>query len=233
MRPRERGGIVAKLLGLICIAALCFLLYMVRNPLLRMAGEYWVVEDPLAKTDAAVILSDDNFAGDRATRAVEVFHGGFAPRIIASGRRLRPYAGVAELMERDLVDRGVPKEAIVRFPQDGDNTIEEAQALLPLVTKQRWKSLIVVTSNYHTRRARYIYKRVFPGTIEIRVASARDSAYDPSNWWDTRKGLKLFFTETVGMVVAAWQLRHVGGAEPRGKTDHAGALVPISSQYLG
>jgi uncharacterized SAM-binding protein YcdF (DUF218 family) len=167
-----------------------------------------VVEDTLEKSDALVVLSDDNFTGDRANRAAELFRAGFAPRVVASGRRLRPYAGVAELIERDLIDRGVPKEAILRFPQDGDNTLEEAQALLPFAAKQKWSRVVVVTSNYHTRRARYIYQHVFPASIQIRMASARDVAYDSAHWWYSRKGVKLFFTETVGMIVAAWQLRH-------------------------
>jgi uncharacterized SAM-binding protein YcdF (DUF218 family) len=208
MKVSERGGIIAKLLGLICFAAFCFVIYLLRGPLLRVGGEYWVVEDTLEKSDALVVLSDDNFTGDRANRAAELFRAGFAPRVVASGRRLRPYAGVAELIERDLIDRGVPKEAILRFPQDGDNTLEEAQALLPFAAKQKWSRVVVVTSNYHTRRARYIYQHVFPASIQIRMASARDVAYDSAHWWYSRKGVKLFFTETVGMIVAAWQLRH-------------------------
>lgn len=220
MSGRERGGIIIKLIGLICFAAFCFLLYLVRNPLLRMAGGFWVVEDPIVKSDALVVLSDDNFRGDRATRAAEIFRGGWGPRVVASGRRLRPYAGIAELMERDLVDSGVPRQSILRFPQDGDNTIEEAQAVLEFVTRQKWNRIIVVTSNYHTRRARYIYKRIFPRSIEVGIASAADESYVPANWWYARKGLKLFFTEMVGMMVAAWQLRYA--PERRWKNGEAG-----------
>lgn len=230
MKARGRGGIIVKLLGLICLVAFCFLVYLVRNPLLRAAGGYWAIEDTLAKSDALVILSDDNFTGDRATRAAELFRAGFAPRVIASGRRLRAYAGIAELIERDLVDRGVPQEAILRFPQDGDSTLEEAQELLPFAARQKWNRLIIVTSNYHTRRARYIYKRVFPASIEIRVAGARDAAYDPANWWYSRKGLKLFFTETVGMIVAAWQLRHA--AESAGTLQEMGGADAIEERYI-
>ncbi len=230
MRAQERGGIIVKLLTLICFVAFCFLLYLARNPLLRLAGGFWTVEDTLAKSDALVILSDDDFTGDRAGRAAELFQAGVAPRLIASGRRLRPYAGVAELIEHDLIDRGVPQEAILRFPQDGDNTLEEAQALLPFISSHKWNRVIVVTSNYHTRRARYIYKRVFPATIEVRVAGARDVSYDPSNWWYSRKGLKIFFTEAIGMIVAAWQLRHV--SEPPASAGKLGLGLELKTLYL-
>ena len=141
-------------------------LYAARRPLLRFAGESWVVEDPLEQSDALLLLSDDNFFADRATRASELYRQKLAPVVVASGRRLRPSAGIAELMEHDLIERGVPKDRIIRFPHDADNTREEAQALRALVTEHNWHSVIVVTSNYHTRRARYIFQHVFPAFRE-------------------------------------------------------------------
>ena len=76
-----------------------------------------------------------------------------------------------------------------------------------LVTEKNWRSVIVVTSDYHTRRARYIFQRVFPESITVRVPSARDGGFDPEHWWENRKSLKLFIQELVAMVVATWELR--------------------------
>ena len=72
----------------------------------RAASGSWT-KDPRA-ADAIVMLGDDNYDADRATRAAELFKAGWAPRVIASGRYLRPYASIAELEEHDLIDRGVP-----------------------------------------------------------------------------------------------------------------------------
>jgi uncharacterized SAM-binding protein YcdF (DUF218 family) len=182
-------------------------LYVARRPLLRLAGESWVVEDPLEQADAILLLSDDNFFADRATRASELFRQKLAPVVVASGRRLRPSAGIAELMEHDLIERGVPKERIIRFPHDADNTREEARALAELVAPHNWHSVIVVTSNYHTRRARYIFQRVFPQSVRVRLASARDGEFDVEHWWQNRKSLKEFAREVVAMMVAIWELR--------------------------
>lgn len=206
-RLRQRGGILGSLAGLLFIIVFCAVIYLARRPILRFAGESWVVEDPLEHADAILVLSDDNFFADRATRASELFRQKLAPVIVASGRRLRPNAGIAELMEHDLVERGVPREDIIRFPQDADNTREEAMALAPLVTQHHWHSVIVVTSNYHTRRSRYIFEHVFPESINVRVASARDGDFDAEHWWENRKSFKIFTRELAGMVVAIWELR--------------------------
>jgi uncharacterized SAM-binding protein YcdF (DUF218 family) len=207
-RDGQRGGILVNLIVLLCIVIFCTFLYLVRHPIFRFVAEAWIVEDPLDKADALIVLSDDNFYGDRATRAAELFREGEAPVIVASGRRLRPNAGIAELMEHDLVERGVPKDKILRFTHDADSTREEAEALVKLVKTRKWRKTIVVTSNYHTRRARYIFHRIFPQDIEVRVASAGDGDFDPQRWWEKRKSTKELMQEFAGMVVALWELRH-------------------------
>jgi uncharacterized SAM-binding protein YcdF (DUF218 family) len=203
----QHGGILSSLISLLFLIVFCFVLYVARRPILRLVGESWVVEDPLEQSDAILLLGDDNFFADRATRASELYRQKLAPVVVASGRRLRPSAGISELMEHDLIERGVPKDRIIRFPHDGANTREEAMALRALVTEKNWHRVIVVTSNYHTRRARYIFQRVFPESVNVRVASARDGDFDPEHWWENRKSLKDFFQELVGMVVATWELR--------------------------
>ena len=203
----QRGGIISTLIALVFLAVLLGGIYLVRRPLLRYAGESLVVEDPLEKSDAILILSDDNFYADRATRAAELYRQKLAPVVVASGTRLRPNAGISELMTHDLIERGIPRENILPFPQDADNTKEEAQFLRKLVQEKYWKNVIVVTSNYHTRRARDIFGKIFANSVTIRMAAARDADYDPEHWWEQRKSVKRYFHEIVGLVVSWWELR--------------------------
>ncbi len=204
----ERGGIFLKLLGLMFLVILIGLLYVAGHPLLHLAGEFWVVDESPVPADAIVMLGDDNYSGDRATRAAELSKAGWAPRVIASGRYLRPYASIAELEEHDLVDRGVPKTAVVLLEHRAQDTLEECLAIGQLASSRGWKRLIVVTSNYHTRRTRYICGRTLPAGTAFRVVAAQDSEYDPANWWSSRQGIKIFAHEFAGMFVAAWELRH-------------------------
>lgn len=208
----ERGGIIAKLIALIIIVILIGLVYLARVPLLRVAGNYWIKSDVPANVDAIVILSDDNFNADRATRAADLYHDGWAPRIVASGRRLRPYFSIADLMEHDLELRGVPKQAVVAFPHDARNTLEELRGIREFAGQHGWKRIMIVTSNYHTRRTRYLCEHVFPADVHVLVVAAPDHDYDPDSWWRTRIGIKTFFHEFVGMFVAVWEVHHQKGA---------------------
>jgi uncharacterized SAM-binding protein YcdF (DUF218 family) len=204
----ERGGIIFRFLLLIVFLALLFVLYLARQPLLRFAGGLLVVDDSPRASDAIVLLGDDNYDGDRASRAAELLRAGWAPHVVASGRYLRPYASMAELERRDLMDRGVPATAIIPYAHRATDTREECTAIGQLAGARAWKRVLLVTSNYHTRRVEYICSRLLPPGIELHVLAAADSEYSPDNWWHSRKGVKIFLHEVVGLVVAFWEMRH-------------------------
>jgi uncharacterized SAM-binding protein YcdF (DUF218 family) len=214
-RESERGGIITNLVVLVFVLALCAVVYFARHPIMRFMAESWIVDEPAAHADAIVVLGDDNFYGDRATHASELFRQGVAPEIVASGRKLRPDAGVGELIAHDLAERGIPKDKIVVFNQETDSTREEAEAVAKLAVLHHWKSLVIVTSNYHTRRTRYIYGKVMPAGISVSVASARDGEFDPERWWEKRKSIKFFTREWAGMVEAMWELRNVDRSDTK------------------
>jgi hypothetical protein len=177
IRP-DRGGIFFRLLFLIFLVIFAFVIYLARYPILRLAGNFWVVDESPQTSDAIVILSDDDYEAVRASRAADLYRASWAPRIVASGRTLRPYTSIAELMQRDLTDRGVPATAVVRVPNRARNTLDEAGAVSEFLSAHGWKKINVVP------------------------------AYDPNSWWRTREGLKTFFYEFVGYIVARWELRN-------------------------
>jgi uncharacterized SAM-binding protein YcdF (DUF218 family) len=208
LRAGQRGGIFAKLMALLVLVILLFFLYLVRAPLLRVAGNFWVRPDPPAASDVIVVLSDDDFTADRATRAADLYHDRWASRVVGSGRWLRPYISIADLMQRDLEARGVPRQAIIPFAHEAPDTLEELKGIRGFVKEHGWKRVMIVTSNYHTRRTRYLCKHIFSADIHVLVEAAPDHDYDPDSWWRTRIGLKIFFHEFVGMFVAFWEVHH-------------------------
>src|SRR5258708_2566286 len=165
----QRGGILFSLITLAAVLLVLAVLYLARHPIFRLMGEGWVVEDTLERSDAILVLSDDNFYADRATRASQVYRQGLGAIVVASGRRLRPYAGIAELIEHDLIERGVPRDKILRVAHDADNTREEAKTLAQIAAQKKWRRVIVVTSNFLTHRATFIFSHVSHHTINILI----------------------------------------------------------------
>lgn len=226
MRRGEAGGIFFRLLSLLLFVGFLALVYVARRPLMRFAGEFWVVDEPAAPSDALVVLGDDNYAGDRAFHAAELYRQGVAPVVVVCGRMLRKDVSIADVMEHDLESFGVPSTAIVKLAHRAGNTRDEAGEAARLVQARGWKRILVVTSNYHARRTRYIYERVLPRGVTLRVSGARDSEFDPARWWETRQGRKLFMTELGGFVVAVWEMRGASENEKALAIFNPGLAVP-------
>ena len=88
----ERGGVISTLLMLLVLVILVGVVYILRHPLLRGAAQEWIVDEPPIHADAILIFGNDNYPADRADRAAELFHAGWAPRVVASGQSIRPSA---------------------------------------------------------------------------------------------------------------------------------------------
>lgn len=202
----ERGGVLFRLLVLVAVVALVAAIAVARVPLMKAAGNWLVVSDPPVHADAIIVLSGDDFQADRAARAAQLYHQGWAPLVVASGSEIRAYLSESELTQRDLTSDGVPGAAILPFPQTDLYTLAEARDLRKFCIGKNWRVVLVVTSNYHTRRARYIFRHVFPSDIDVRVIAAPDAHFNPQSWWLSRTGTKIFFREAGALAVAFWEL---------------------------
>jgi len=166
----------------------------------RSAGRYLVAEDPLATSDAIVVL-----AGARVERwleAVDLYHEGWAPHIVLSNGRtddlevlLRTRGirlpGEAEAARDAMVQMKVPADAIEILTYSLDNTAQEAQATRELAGRHRWHRLIVVTSKYHSRRTSFAFRREFRGTpVQIRIRASRHDLATPDRWWTDRADVR-------------------------------------------
>ena len=137
MTTSQRGGIIFRLLALMALCLFAGIVYLARHPLMQLAASFWIVQDRVTPADVIIVIGDDNFSADRATEAAALFKAGWAPLVVASGRMLRPYASLADLMAKDLESRGVPASAVVLFSHRATDTREEAEALRVLVAAKR------------------------------------------------------------------------------------------------
>jgi uncharacterized SAM-binding protein YcdF (DUF218 family) len=70
------------------------------------------------------------------------------------------------------------------------------------VRKMGWRRLLLVTSDFHTRRAARMYRNQAP-ELEITVVAASDKYFSAEGWWHTREGQKIFLYEWM-KTAAAW-----------------------------
>lgn len=209
-RSTERGGIIFKLLFFLSLFVVIFILYLIQGPLLRAWGEWWIVDEAPQQVQAIVVLSGDSVFGERLRHAVELHRRGWAQRLVLSGRAIRTNFSEAELMEREALSLGMHRDALLVLRHSAASTLEEALALRRFLAENKIRSILVVTSNFHTRRARTIFRRVFRkfGTL-VFVSASPDVRFDPRRWWEQRSGRKMMLYELLKTLNTWWELRSV------------------------
>ena len=167
-------------------------------------GAWLVVEDPLQKADAVIVLGGTMY--ERPMEAVELYKEGWAARIYlfrqvadwgeqALVERNFPYTREVDLQIEVMGRLGVPPEAIGTLDQ-ANSTADEAADVLALVTREQFSRVIIVTSKQHTRRARLVMNRKMnPAGVSIVVRPSRYDRSDVDRWWANRSTLRFTLFE--------------------------------------
>ena len=175
-------------------------------PLSWMAARYLTVEKPLPSADAIFVLSGADAYGERTDEAARLFKEKIAPKIFLTNDGLQggwnqkeqrnPY--FIERARWRLIALGVPSDAIEMLPEIVRGTNDEANLLVKISAERNLKSLMLVTSAYHTRRTLWTFERVVsknnsPLEIGIKFPSEDRNTPSRTGWWFSIKGW-----ETVG-----------------------------------
>lgn len=163
-------------------------------------GHFLATEDPLEKVDAIVALSGDQ--GARTRTAVDLWKQGIAPVIVFAGSSLDPASPPSgELMKREAVRLGVPAESVLVEPSSA-TTEENATRVVDLLFAHDIRTVVLVTSPYHQRRASLLFARQLEGTnISFRNYPARDPQWDPNLWWTREPARSLTLVEVTKLGV--------------------------------
>jgi uncharacterized SAM-binding protein YcdF (DUF218 family) len=173
-------------------------------PALDAVGRALIADDPLHPADAILVLSGESREGDRVQRAVALYKQGLAPLLVLSGAPAGFRTHEAEIMQRHAEYLGVPSDHILTVKHDADSTKEEAEAVVPILKAKGLQEVILVTSNYHTGRAKRIFaKAAGPVGPRFWASPTDDGLFNPDGWWMRRRHAKTFFFEATKTIWSA------------------------------
>lgn len=209
----HKARLTTKLLTLILFAVI---LIATSKFWLPLPVKFLLVKDNLQKADCLVPLQGDPYF--RFKKAVELYNQGYAKNIVVSvtperEEELRQYYNFNYRI-LGLAEPSAEEFTLKAFKYFGKNTrdihftslpitstYDEAIATKKLMQEKDFKSLILVTSTYHTRRALLIFKLVFKGTgIRIYHSTAENELYNPSRWWAKERDVNTVIREYVAIV---------------------------------
>ena len=138
------------------------------------------------KYDAIIILGEPlTYDGDlgveltaRAEKAIEIFKKKQAKKIIASGGKTSPNKkGIteAEGMKQYLIGRKIPARSIVKEENSKDTIGNALFTKTKILDSSNWKKILIVTSDYHIPRAKYIFQKILGNKFKLDFQSSKSN----------------------------------------------------------
>ncbi len=177
------------------------LLIVFHNSILWSLGAVLEKNEAPRKAEMVVVIGGD-YRGNRILKAAELVREGYAPKVLVSGIEGMYGAHESDLEIDFAVRRGFPREEFVPFHYPALSTVDEARADIGELRRLGVHSYLLVTSEYHTARARRIFAREGKD-LEVHSVSAPALYWQNGEWWKNREGRKLWFNETA-KTIADW-----------------------------
>lgn len=175
------------------------------------AGNWLIVKDPLKKADAIVVLMGG--PGDRVLETNDIYSASFSDLIIfvetdEPSRMDLESRGVilhgdADKSKNIAVQLGIPDSVIVILPGAANSTFDEAKIVREYIDNNNMKSIILVTSSYHIRRASMIFNYELSKSenqIEVIRHPSKYSHFDGEHWWRERESRKKVVLEYLKLI---------------------------------
>ena len=190
-----------------------------------LGGQILVAENP-RKADVIVVVGGEGNL--RVQRGLQLLREGCAPRLIITARTTWHLFGWTEAeLARQFVEQLEPSLAqatsVVKITSQC--TWEEAAEVNEFLCQRDVRSALLVTSQYHSRRALSIFHRMLPG-IDCGIVAVPEPHQFGVRWWQHREWAKCAFQEWSRllwwMVVDRWIApRHVAALD----ASHAGRIA--------
>ena len=161
------------------------------------AGSFLVIDAP-RRSDVILVLAGET--NHRPERALQLEAQGFGQRIlldVPTNSKIYEFTQI-QLAQNYIHD--LPEGATLSVcPIDGLSTRDETKDVEKCLIKAGAERVLIVTSDFHTRRALSTLRREIPG-YEYSIAASRDEEQFGDRWWIHRQWAKTFVDEWLRLI---------------------------------
>lgn len=190
--------------------ALAVVAWQTRERWLAAMIHAWVVNDPVERVDAIMVLGGGSQY--RTFAAARLFKEGQTTRVIypdialsaedlSLGRTVSPET---ELIGRVIEHEGVPRSAQEIIGRAVTSTNDEILAVRAWAEQHQARTILVPTDPYHTRRLSRLGRKLFQGSeTRLLVTVVDPPGYRWQEWWRDERGVTAFQSELIKSVLYA------------------------------
>jgi uncharacterized SAM-binding protein YcdF (DUF218 family) len=147
-------------------------------------------------TDVIVVLTGGE---DRLAEGVRLLSNGYAKWLFVSG--VHPGVRKKQLMKvAGVEDARIARNVVLG--KEAADTRGNATETAAWVRKNKFRSLRLVTANYHMRRSLVEFRRALPDTMIIIANPVFPRPVNPGPWWHSRRAISIVVGEYNKYLVA-------------------------------
>jgi hypothetical protein len=174
------------------------LLGILSAELAAKAASFLVLDAP-RPSDVILILAGETHR--RPERALQLLAQGYGRRMVLdvpANSTIYEFTQIqlAQKYVQDLPQQ-IPPVSIC--PINGFSTRDEAKDAEKCLAREAGKSVLIVTSDFHTRRALSVFRRELPA-YQYSIAAARDEEQFGVRWWTRRQWAKTLVDEWLRLI---------------------------------
>ena len=156
------------------------------------AGSFLVVDAP-QPSDLILVLAGE--ANHRPERALQLLAQGFGQRVVLDVPANVKFYEFTQIQLAEKYIQDLPQAAAISVcPIHGLSTRDEAKDAEKCFAHGEDPRVLIVTSDFHTRRALSIFRHELPGHV-FSAAASRDAEQFGERWWTHRQWAKTFSYE--------------------------------------
>ncbi len=151
------------------------------------AGRLLVVDDP-QRSDIIVVLAGEN--DRRPEHALHLLDQGYARRVLLDvPEGVRVYDSTVVELAEHYIQRKPEADRVGICPIRGLSTRDESRDVINCLAQEPGSRILIVTSDYHTRRSLSTFRHEIRGK-SFSVAAVHDSSAFGTRWWARREWAK-------------------------------------------
>jgi uncharacterized SAM-binding protein YcdF (DUF218 family) len=161
------------------------------------AGSMLVVDAP-DRSDVILVLAGET--DRRPARALQLLDQGYGRQVLIDVPARASIYGFTEMQLAAKYAQGLPQSAVVRIcPIEGLSTRDEAHDTEKCLSGKEGNHVLIVTSDFHTRRALSIFRHEVRGK-SFSIAAAYDGTEFGNRWWTNRQWAKTCLGEWLRVI---------------------------------
>ncbi len=185
-------------------------MFLFRFSILSGIGNYLIREDKLEYAEIMFVLGGGSL--ERGNEAGKLYKLGYTNKIYCTSENIpslleaigKPMTE-AEVTKMHIENLGVPPNKVNAISK-ASSTKEEAEYIRQFCDRNKIKTVMVLTTKFHTHRVQNVFSKAFIGSkTKLIIRGAPSTKFKEDKWWEKEEGMLFVNNEYMKMIYYWWK----------------------------